>query len=269
MGVPIQHIVNIFRKSLVVFLLIDTGLYAQNGGADKNIGLRSDTQTSITQEDIANATKELSTPKFTYKDFYIGPEVGASILMDVSVNLNTPSASGEGTVEANTGVRLDVPMGYVVSDFFAFEFSPGIIYNGLSTVESGGYSVGLDGYILQVPLLVNMIWSFNTDKIRFGKSNFRPYIGGGIGAIFSYVNVDSIGGISSLDGATFSQESNTWTLGYQGIAGLDYDFNQETSFGIRYAFTGTSNQTFSGNGYSLSTGGLLSQGVLLRFIHRF
>jgi hypothetical protein len=159
MRVPIPHIVTIFRKILILFLFIDNGLYAQNGGTDKNIELRSDTQSPITQEDIANATKELSTPKFTYKDFYIGPEVGASILMDVSVNLNTPSASGEGTVEANTGVRLDVPMGYVVSDFFAFEFSPGIIYNGLSTVESGGYSVGLDGYILQVPLLVNMIWS--------------------------------------------------------------------------------------------------------------
>jgi len=265
MRVSIQHIAAFFRKSLIIFLLIETGLYAQNGNTDKNIGLRSDAQSPITQEDIANATKDLSTPKFTYKDFYIGPEVGASILMDVAVNLNTPVGSAEGTVEANTGVRLDIPMGYVVSDFFAFEFAPGIIYNGLSTFES----VAVDGYILQVPLMVNMIWSFNTDKIRFGKSNFRPYVGGGVGAIFSFVNVDSIAGVSSLPGYTVSQDSNTWTLGYQGIAGLDYDFNEETSFGIRYAFTGTSNQTFSGNGNSLSTGGLLSQNILLRFIHRF
>lgn len=261
----IQHIVNNTRNHVLILMLISSPLYGQIKSTDETIGLRSDPQSPITQDEIANAKKDLSTPKFIYNDFYIGPEIGASILMDVTVNLNTPVGSAEGTVEANTGVRLDIPTGYVVSDFFAFEFAPGIIYNGLSTFES----VAVDGYILQVPLMVNMIWSFNTDKIRFGKSCIRPYIGGGVGAVFSFVNVDSIAGVSSLSGYTVSQDSNTWTLGYQGIAGLDYDFDEETSFGIRYAFTGTSNQTFSGNGNSLSTGGLLSQNILLRFIHRF
>jgi opacity protein-like surface antigen len=231
--------------------------------------LREDPPNPITADELAKAKLETSTPIFTYKDFYIGPQIGASILMDITGTLRVPNGSVDGELEANTGVRLDIPMGYTLSDFFAFEFSPGVIYNSFSTANAGGVSLGLDGYVLQIPLLLNLVWSLNTDAIRFGKSRLRPYFGGGIGAVFSLINTEGLAGFSSFDGQSLSLQANTWTLGYQALIGLDYDFDQETSFGVRYEFTGTSNQSFSDRGKSVSTGGLLSQNILVRFNHRF
>lgn len=255
------------NQSLLVYTVL-TFLLVSKAGAQSDappLALRQDPQNPITPEQLAKAQIETSTPTFTYKDFYIGPQIGASILMDVTGTLRLQNTSRDGDLEANTGVRLDVPMGYTLSDFFAFEFSPGVIYNSLSTANGAGVSIGIDGYLLQVPLLVNMIWSFNTEAVRFGKSKIRPYFGGGIGANFSYASIDNI----FFTGPSLSLDSNTWSLGYQAMLGLDYDLDENTSFGIRYQFTGTSNQNFSNGDNSVSTGGLLSQNISLRYIHRF
>ena len=263
---------SIFKSTFFLFAAVPTFFVVSQTWPQSDtppLALRQDPQNPITEEQLAKAKVETSTPTFTYKDFYIGPQIGASILMDVTGNLRVPNGSVDGDLEMNTGVRLDVPMGYTLSDFFAFEFSPGIIYNSFSTANGLGLSVGVDGYLLQVPLLVNMIWSFNTEAIRFGKSKLRPYFGGGIGASFSYAKINSLAGFSSFAGQSFTLESNTWSLGYQAMLGLDYDFDEDTSFGIRYQFTGTSNQNFVNGVNSVSTGGLLSQNISIRFIHRF
>ena len=259
---------SIFKRTFLLFAAVSTLFVVSQTWPQSDtppLALRQDPQNPITEEQLAKAKVETSTPTFTYKDFYIGPQIGASILMDVTGTLRVPNYSVDGDLEMNTGVRLDVPVGYTLSDFFAFEFSPGIIYNSFSTANGLGLSVGVDGYLLQVPLLVNMIWSFNTEAIRFGKSKLRPYFGGGIGATFSYANIDNI----IFTGQHLSLDSNTWSLGYQAMIGLDYDFGEDTSFGIRYQFTGTSNQNFSNGDNSVSTGGLLSQNISLRYIHRF
>lgn len=252
---------------LMNFLLLPTfQLEIKAQSPEHVVMLREDPQNPITADQIAKAKADLITSRFSYKDFYVGPEIGASLLMDVTGTARFNSQSVDGEIEANAGVRLDLPLGYTLSDFFAFEFSPGVIYNSLDSVNAGGFTNQLDGYILQVPLLVNCIWSFNTEAIRSGKSKIRPYFGGGVGAIFTYANLEG-NNFGSLSISAVS--SNTWSLGYQALAGMDYDFDENTSFGIRYEFTGTTNQNFSSEGVSISTGGLLSQNILLRMIHRF
>lgn len=253
-----------FKLIRLLLLLCITVGDARSQTNNSAITLREDPQNPITADELAKAKLETSTPTFTYKDFYIGPQIGASILMDITGTLRVPGGSVDGDLEANTGVRLDIPMGYTLSDFFAFEFSPGVIYNTLSSASGAGTSIGVDGHVIQIPLLLNLIWSFNTDAIRFGKSKFRPYFGGGIGATFSLADISA-----QILSVNFSANSNTWSLGYQAIVGLDYDFDEFTAFGIRYQFTGTSNQNFSDTYGSVSTGGLLSQNISLRFIHRF
>ena len=261
---------SIFKKTFFLFAAVPTFFMISQSWSQSDtppLALRQDPQNPITEEQLAKAKIETSTPTFNYKDFYIGPQVGASILMDVTGTLRVLNLSGDGDLEMNAGIRLDVPVGYTLSDFFAFEFAPGILYNSFSKVNAAGASADVDGYLLQVPLLVNMVWSFNTEAVRYGKNKFRPYFGGGIGATLSLAKLNSVNLLNQ--NFSINSNANTWSIGYQAILGLDYDFDEETSFGIRYQFTGTSNQNFSDAGVSISTGGLLSQNIMLRFIHRF
>jgi opacity protein-like surface antigen len=209
--------------------------------------------------------------------FYLGPELGVAFQQDVNlqnVNIDTEIlnaavvGSAGGSLTMSAGVRFNLPVGYQPVDWFAVEFAPGIIWNKMSsynlqlngTIDTTSASTTLpldiEGGYYQVPLVVNFIFKIPTN------SPWVPYIGGGIGASFTYMNWTraSYGGlsedISNVDGSC-------WSLAYQGIAGLDYKITDEVSLGLKYIFTGTGNQNFGGSFQDLDTKGSYSQNVML------
>lgn len=217
-------------------------------------------------------------------DFYVAPEIGVSFLQDVdlkSINYNekvlgqqlTGTASGSLTMGA--GIRFNLPLGFQPVKWFAVEFAPGIIWNQMNTYnlelngsinngtqESVTIPVNVTGGYFQVPLVVNFIF-----KIPTG-SPWIPFLGGGVGASYSYMNWTRIsyGGVaedlSNVDGSC-------WSLAYQGIAGFDYQIADEISVGLKYVFTGTGNQNFGGSFQDIDTKGSFSQNVLLNCTIKF
>lgn len=83
---------------LMNFLLLPTfQLEIKAQSPEHVVLLREDPQNPITADQIAKARADLITPRFSYKDFYVGPEIGASLLMDVTgtARFNSQSVDGE------------------------------------------------------------------------------------------------------------------------------------------------------------------------------
>jgi len=209
--------------------------------------------------------------------FYVGPELGVAFQQDVNlqnVNIDTEIlnaavvGSAGGSLTMSAGIRFNLPLGYQPVDWFAVEFAPGIIWNKMSsynlqlngTIDGDAVSTTLplnvEGGYFQVPLVVNFIFKIPTD------SPWVPYIGGGIGASYTYMNWTraSYGAVSE---DLSNVDGSCWSLAYQGIAGLDYKITDEISLGLKYIFLGTGNQNFGGSFQDVDTKGSYSQNVML------
>jgi opacity protein-like surface antigen len=225
--------------------------------------------TSFVNTENSNSMAELS-------GFYVGPELGVAFqqnvnLQDINGNVAIEGLDIEGTISGSLtmspGIRFNLPLGYQPVDWFAVEFAPGIIWNNISSwnIDANGLvngtpasintQVALEGSYYQVPLVVNFIFKIPTD------SPWVPYIGGGIGASYTYMNWTQVsyGGISE---DLSNVDGSCWSLAYQGIAGLDYKITDEVSLGLKYIFTGTGNQNFGGSFQDLDTKGSYSQNVM-------
>jgi opacity protein-like surface antigen len=235
--------------------------------------------TSVTSSSfVSTENKEILTE---LSGFYVGPEIGAAFQQDVKLqNVNyaerilgtSYEGTAGGSLTMSAGIRFNFPIGYQPVDWFAIEFAPGIIWNKMSSWNlevngsaensSGSISgqlnapIDVEGGYFQVPLVVNFIFKIPTD------SPWVPYIGGGIGASYTYMNWTrlSYGGISQ---DISNVDGSCWSLAYQGIAGLDYKITDEVSLGLKYIFTGTGNQNFGGSFQDFDTKGSYSQNVML------
>jgi len=224
-------------------------------------------------------SKENNTSLTELSGFYIGPELGVAFQQDVNlqnVNINESFfgidvvGSAGGSLTMNAGIRFNFPMGYQPVDWFAIEFAPGIVWNQFNYLnlelngsingeaqQSGNLSVDLDGGYYQVPLVINFIFKIPTD------SPWVPYIGGGIGASWTYMNLTQVDAGGGFSADLSNVDGSCWSLAYQGIAGLDYKITDEVSFGLKYIFLGTGNQNFGGDFQGIVTEGSYSQNVLL------
>jgi opacity protein-like surface antigen len=222
----------------------------------------------------SNENKESATE---LSGFYVGPELGVAFQQDVNLkNVNYAAevlgadlvGTAGGSLTMSAGIRFNLPVGYQPVDWFAVEFAPGIIWNKMSsynlqlngTIDTTSASTTLpldiEGGYYQVPLVVNFIFKIPTN------SPWVPYIGGGIGASYTYMNWTraSYGSVSE---DLSNVDGSCWSLAYQGIAGLDYKITDEISLGLKYIFTGTGNQNFGGSFQDLDTKGSYSQNVML------
>jgi opacity protein-like surface antigen len=221
---------------------------------------------------------------FAQEGFYVTPQVGGAVVQDVNFNRVTASGSinGQalsGSVDASlsfdAGFRFDAPIGYRVNEWFSVEFAPGVIVNPMnsasfngsvtlgSTTFAAGTSADIDGNLIQVPLIVNFILTIPTD------SKWEPFIGGGVGALYSSATFNNISNSSGT--RNLSQDANCWALGYSALAGLNYHFSKDISIGVVYKFTGTGNQNYGGStlGDLLDTNGTFTQSVQADATFRF
>jgi len=97
----------------------------------------------------------------------------------------------------NPGFRLDVEFGYNFYEWLGVGLQTGLTYNGInqynvtfsdnapSNLPAGSYNMSADGELVQVPVQINGILRWP------GQMKFRPFIGGGIGAIWQQLDVNN------------------------------------------------------------------------------
>ena len=100
----------------------------------------------------------------------------------------------------NPGFRLDVEFGYNFYEWLGVGLQTGLTYNGINqygvdlnqtvtvqgqTFNPGSYHFSADGELVQVPVQINGILRWP------GQVKFRPFIGGGVGAIWQQLDVNN------------------------------------------------------------------------------
>ena len=97
----------------------------------------------------------------------------------------------------NPGFRLDVEFGYNFYEWLGVGLQTGLTYNGINQynvtfsegapngLPDGSYNMSADGDLVQVPVQINGILRWP------GQVKLRPFIGGGIGAIWQQLDVNN------------------------------------------------------------------------------
>jgi len=97
----------------------------------------------------------------------------------------------------NPGFRLDVEFGYNFYEWLGVGLQTGLTYNGINQYNAtfntspggvlppGSYNMSADGELVQVPVQINGILRWP------GQMKLRPFVGGGIGAIWQQLDVNN------------------------------------------------------------------------------
>lgn len=209
--------------------------------------------------------------------FYLTTDFGVGFLEDADITTFAsplpnptlgaapvvPPAGGQATF--HPGFRFDASGGYEFAlggaSFLSAELATGLIFNRLDKLEWPGRSYSARGEWFQVPVLGNVIWRY-----RLAHS-ITPYLGGGGGAIFSAMSVDSFSGYGQVAEV---DESDLDTVGaYQAFAGVQFDLSDTTALGLAYKFLGTSGPAWSFSGGKVELDNVIVHTLALTLTYRF
>jgi opacity protein-like surface antigen len=144
-----------------------------------NAGIGGALQGQLTARRIWNGNNRQAYP-YTYTS---GPLTGVEV-------------AGE-NFTFNPGFRLDVEFGYNFYEWLGVGLQTGLTYNGINQynatfntspgggLPAGSYNMSADGDLVQVPVQINGILRWP------GQVKFRPFIGGGVGAIWQQLDVNN------------------------------------------------------------------------------
>jgi len=182
----------------------------------------------------------------TYDDFFMNACVGGSIqgqltarrvyngtnMQAYPTSPNLPGASfpynqsvgvsGE-NFTFEPGFRFDVEFGYNIYDWLGVSLQSGVIYNAidqynLTFTDGSSWHNPADGELIQVPIQIDGILRWP------GATAFKPFIGGGIGAIWQQLDVNNY-----YFGTDFGSEQvqanycrSAFQFGFNGQVGANY-----------------------------------------------
>ena len=172
----------------------------------------------------------------TYDDFFMNTSVGGSIQGQLTArrvfngnNMQaypfTPSSGffsdSEITAENFTfepGFRFDVEFGYNIYDWLSVSLQSGVVYNAIDTygvsVDGSSLPLPADGELLQVPIQIDGILRWP------GKTAFKPFIGGGVGAIWQQLDVNNFTALDEIIQANYCRSA--FQFGYNAQIGANY-----------------------------------------------
>jgi len=172
----------------------------------------------------------------TYDDFFMNASIGGSIQGQLTArrvyngkNMQAyPYEAKSGLFEGSTitaenftfepGFRFDVEFGYNIYDWLGVSLQSGVIYNALNTydlsINGASYTLSADGELLQVPIQLDGILRWP------GATAFKPFIGGGIGAIWQQLDVNN------FNDGPYNVQANycrsAFQFGFNGQVGANY-----------------------------------------------
>jgi opacity protein-like surface antigen len=156
------------------------------------------------------SSAETSIELGTYDDFFMNAAIGGSIQGQLTsrriyngTNMQAYPYQGISAENFtfNPGFRFDVEFGYNIYDWLGLSLQTGIVYNGINqynfnltsptaingqTYAQGSYHCSADGELVQVPVQIDGILRWP------GTTAFKPFIGGGIGAIWQQLDVNNL-----------------------------------------------------------------------------
>jgi opacity protein-like surface antigen len=150
-----------------------------------NAGIGGSLQGQLTARRVNNGTNRQAYP--------YGPVPNAPFPYNGGYD-STPTAVGPGVsgenFTFNPGFRLDVEFGYNFYEWLGVGLQTGLVYNGINqyniTFTNGdSWHNSADGELVQVPIQLNGILRWP------GQVKLRPFIGGGIGAIWQQLDVNN------------------------------------------------------------------------------
>jgi len=183
----------------------------------------------------------------TYDDFFMNASVGGSIQGQLTArrvyngtNMQaypyTPPTPpvGAATISGENftfepGFRFDVEFGYNIYDWLGVSLQSGVIYNAINqynltvqttgtlygqTINAGSYHLSADGELIQVPIQLDGILRWP------GATTFKPFIGGGIGAIWQQLDVNNFYYNTTNIQANYCRSA--FQFGFNGQVGANY-----------------------------------------------
>ena len=187
----------------------------------------------------------------TYDDFFMNAALGGSIQGQLTarrinnghnrqaypyIDTNGNNISGE-NFTFQPGFRLDTEFGYNIYDWLGVSLQTGIIYNAINqynvttneswtisgqTYTAGSYHLSADGELVQVPIQIDGILRWP------GATAFKPFIGGGIGAIWQQLDVNNFYlGTQNIQG---NYCRSAFQFGYNFQVGANYTVTPGVDF---------------------------------------
>jgi opacity protein-like surface antigen len=156
--------------------------------------------------------------------------------------------TGGAKMTFDPGVRFDVSLGYHLTKALAADFQTGFIYNSVDRIAGTSLSdIGASADFYQIPLLLGLSY---TVPIH---GPIKGFLGAGLGGVISRFSGNSSGG--NIDHTDF-------TFGYQGVAGIKYEFNDRMDVGLAYKFLGTTDHDF---GSGTKSDGTMAHCIMVSF----
>jgi len=198
-----------------------------------------------------------------------------------TIPAGTTLTIGKPKVSWNTGFRFDLAAGYNINDNLAVELESGLVYNTADKLKIGASlnipagtgdpdfpyvpaadipipidlklkGVGVDLTMYQVPILANLIYKIPLE----GK--LKPYIGGGVGGVWTIVDYNLAGLVSG--------SKNDFTFAYQLMAGAAYEISEKAQVDVSYKFLGSLEHEFGG---LVKTDPTHSHAIMASFSYKF
>lgn len=136
----------------------------------------------------------------------------------VDENGNPVGVTGE-NFTFQPGFRFDVEFGYNIYDWLGVSLQSGVIYNSInqynvSFTDGSSTNNSADGELIQVPIQIDGILRWP------GATAFKPFIGGGIGAIWQQLDVNNVYYFGENIQANYCRSA--FQFGFNGQVGANY-----------------------------------------------
>jgi len=230
----------------------------------------------------------------TYDDFFMNASVGGSIQGQLTArrvfngnNMQAYPLAIDGTILGfpavgnvtaenftfQPGFRFDTQFGYNIYDWLGVSLESGVIYNALQnytisvdgTVSlpngtltgSGTYTCPADGELIQVPIQISAIARWP------GATAFKPFIGGGIGAIWQQLDVNNINIAGTDVQANYCRSA--FQFGFNGQLGANYTVTPGVDFYGAFKLLGVFTPRIGNYDFENSYNFALEVGIQSRF----
>jgi opacity protein-like surface antigen len=196
------------------------------------------------------------------RGFYGSTDVGVSMVEDVELKSIGGLGLGNAEVEFDPGVRLNLDAGYVFNSFLSAGVETGVAYNAFDRLSGPGGSAEIDGDLFQVPLL-------GTVTVRFtNPSRFVPFIGAGLGAVYSRAVLDSFN--TGVPGGAIRESSgDAFDWAWQGTAGVKFHYSDRADVGLVYRYLAVDSPEWEFRGTKTKLDDLATHSLSLLFSYRF
>jgi len=163
------------------------------------------------------------------------------------------------TVEFDTGFHFGIGIGRELTRYLRVEVESGFNYNSLKSIQDATAS---SGNCYRVPVMGNLVLQYPN------RTGIVPVIGAGVGAHWAIFDAQNV----ELGSTTLNGDSETWVFGYQGYAGVRYQFRENMDLGIFYHYSvadGPSWEFSSTDGGNFKLNSLRTHSLSLTFGWRF